>query len=58
MSTSDVGTTDFDPSNVNLTTADPRDVICGLTSSEIEYYGLLGTGIFALFVILIVSTCA
>jgi zinc transporter 1/2/3 len=48
--------TSFDPSNVDLVTADPRDIICYLTLGQNEYDGRLGTRISALFVILIVST--
>ena len=46
----------FDPTNVDLTTADPKDVICALTLGENEYNGRLGVRISALFVILIVSS--
>jgi solute carrier family 39 (zinc transporter), member 1/2/3 len=49
-------TSDFDPSRVNLSTADPRDVICALTLSGNDYNGQLGARISALFVILVVST--
>lgn len=48
----------FNASNVDLTTADPRDVICALATSTNEYNGRLGARISALFVILIVSTAA
>ena len=58
MSSNDFGTANFDPSNVNLTTADPRDVICAIAASANDYNGQLGARISALFVILIVSTCA
>ncbi|KAF3915906.1 hypothetical protein AA313_de0204126 [Arthrobotrys entomopaga] len=47
----------FDPENVNLTTADPRDIICFLSEGGNEYDGRLGIRIAALFVILVVSTC-
>jgi zinc transporter 1/2/3 len=47
---------DFDPSSVDLETADPRDIICYLTLGENEYDGRLGTRVSALFVILIVSS--
>lgn len=47
---------DLDASNVNLETADPRDVICYLNLGQNEYDGRLGTRISALFVILIVSS--
>ena len=58
MSTADLTAGNFDPTNVNLTSADPRDVICALAASENEYNGQLGARISALFVIMIVSTCA
>ncbi|KAL6242644.1 hypothetical protein RBB50_010290 [Rhinocladiella similis] len=48
----------FDPERVNLSTADPRDVVCALAASGNEYNGKLGARISALFVILIVSTAA
>ncbi|KAI5240593.1 ZIP zinc/iron transport family [Aureobasidium subglaciale] len=47
---------DFNPEMVNLTTADPAQVICALNASGNDYDGRLGTRISALFVILIVST--
>ncbi|TAQ88953.1 hypothetical protein B7494_g2744 [Chlorociboria aeruginascens] len=50
--------TDFDPANVNLTEADPRDIICYLQAGGNEYNGNLGARISALFVILIVSSAA
>lgn len=46
----------FDPTNVDLTTADPVQIICFLNAGENEYNGRLGVRIAALFVILIVST--
>ncbi|KAK6361942.1 high-affinity Zn(2+) transporter zrt1 [Orbilia blumenaviensis] len=46
----------FDPTNVDLTTADPVQIICFLNAGENEYDGRLGARIAALFVILIVST--
>ena len=58
MSSNDFGTANFDPNNVNLTSADPRDVVCALAASANDYNGQLGARISALFVILIVSTCA
>ena len=58
MSTDDFDTSDFNSSNVDLATADPRDVICALAASGNEYNGRLGARVSALFVILIVSTCA
>ncbi|GAB7346042.1 hypothetical protein MBLNU457_4809t1 [Dothideomycetes sp. NU457] len=58
MATNSAGsTTDFDPSNVDLSTADPAQVICALNASGNDYNGQLGARISALFVILIVSTC-
>jgi solute carrier family 39 (zinc transporter), member 1/2/3 len=49
---------EFDPSNVDLSTANPRDVICALNASSNEYDGKLGARISALFVILICSSAA
>ncbi|THW72530.1 ZIP zinc/iron transport family [Aureobasidium pullulans] len=46
----------FNPELVNLTTADPTQVICALNASGNDYDGRLGARISALFVILIVST--
>ncbi|THZ25148.1 hypothetical protein D6C91_03067 [Aureobasidium pullulans] len=46
----------FNPELVNLTTADPTEVICALNASENDYDGRLGARISAVFVILIVST--
>ncbi len=46
----------FDPSNVNLTTADPAAVVCYLELGQNGYDGKLGARISALFVILFVST--
>lgn len=46
----------FDPTNVDLTTADPTVVTCFLSLSQNEYNGQLGARISALFVILILST--
>jgi zinc transporter 1/2/3 len=55
---SSTGSTVFNASNVDLNTADPRDVICALATSANEYNGQFGARISALFVIMIVSTCA
>ena len=55
-SSTDSSSPPFNASNVDLNTADPRDVICALATSSNEYNGQLGTRISALFVILIVST--
>lgn len=49
---------DFDPTNVDLTTADPTAVVCFIEAGANEYNGHLGARISALFVILIVSTLA
>ncbi|THX51177.1 ZIP zinc/iron transport family [Aureobasidium pullulans] len=46
----------INPELVNLTTADPTQVICALDASGNDYDGRLGARISALFVILIVST--
>lgn len=46
---------DFDPTAVNLTTADPRDIICFLNAGENEYDGRLGARISAIFVVLLSS---
>ena len=46
----------FDPTNVDLTTADPATVVCFIEAGANEYNGHLGARISALFVILIVST--
>ncbi|KAJ4263437.1 hypothetical protein NW762_006256 [Fusarium torreyae] len=48
----------FDPQNVNLDEADPRDITCYLNAGENEYDGRMGARISSLFVILIVSTAA
>ena len=56
MSTDEFGSTAFNASNVDLTTADPRDVICALQVSSNEYDGRLGARISALFVVMILST--
>jgi solute carrier family 39 (zinc transporter), member 1/2/3 len=48
----------FDPNNVNLSTANPTDVICFIEAGKNEYNGNLGARISALFVILIVSSAA
>ena len=58
MSSNDFSTSTFNASNVDLSTADPRDVICALNASDNEYNGQLGARISALFVIMIVSTFA
>lgn len=52
------GLNGFNASNVNLNTADPRDVICALAASGNEYNGQLGARISAIFVIGFVSSCA
>ncbi|KAL2044690.1 hypothetical protein N7G274_002464 [Stereocaulon virgatum] len=58
MSTNDFGISAFNASSVDLTTADPRDVICALGAASNEYNGQLGARISALFVILICSSSA
>ncbi|EED21793.1 high affinity zinc ion transporter, putative [Talaromyces stipitatus ATCC 10500] len=50
--------TDFDPSNVDLNTADPAQVVCYLKAGGNEYNGHMGARISAIFVILICSTLA
>lgn len=50
--------TNFDPNNVNLTSADPTQIVCFLQLGQNEYNGNLGARISALFVILIVSSVA
>ena len=47
-----------DPTIVDLTTADPRDIVCFLQQSGNNYDGRLGARISALFVILVVSSAA
>jgi zinc transporter 1/2/3 len=47
---------DFDPTNVDLTTASTRDIICYLQLGENEYNGHLFARISAVFVMLVVST--
>jgi zinc transporter 1/2/3 len=47
---------DFDPSAVDLNTADPTQVVCFLQAGQNEYDGRLGARISALFVILVVSS--
>ena len=46
----------FDPQNVDLSTADPKDIICFLNQGENEYDGRLGARVSAIFVILIISS--
>ena len=53
-----MASTGFDPNNVNLSTADPAEVICFIQLGQNEYNGSLGARISALFVILIVSSAA
>jgi len=52
-----MSSTGFDPTSVNLDTADAAEIICYLSASGNDYNGQLGARISALFVILIVSTC-
>ena len=58
MSSSDLGTPEFNASNVNLSSADPVQVICALEAESNNYDGRLGARISALFVILIASSAA
>lgn len=53
-----MSSSDFNSSNVNLDTADPKDVICYLNAGGNNYDGRLGARISALFVILVVSSAA
>ncbi|EPS42734.1 hypothetical protein H072_3332 [Dactylellina haptotyla CBS 200.50] len=46
----------FDPTSVDLTTANPRDIICFLNAGGNEYDGRIGLRVAALFTILVVST--
>lgn len=46
----------FDPHNVNLSTANPADVVCYLSSSSSGYNGHFGARISSIFVILACST--
>ena len=46
----------FNPFDVDLTTADPREIICFLNAGENEYDGRLGARISALFVLLVTSS--
>jgi zinc transporter 1/2/3 len=46
----------FDPTNVDLTTASARDIICYLQLGENQYSGHLPARISAVFVMLVVST--
>lgn len=48
----------FDPTDVDLTTADPAQVICALAASQNHYNGGLGARVSAIFIIGIVSTVA
>ncbi|KAF7169554.1 hypothetical protein CNMCM5623_002214 [Aspergillus felis] len=48
----------FDPNNVDLSTADPAQVVCYLSASGNNYNGHLGARISSIFVILAVSTAA
>jgi len=49
---------DFNPQNVNLDTADPTAIVCYIEAGQNEYDGRLGARVSALFVILIVSSAA
>jgi zinc transporter 1/2/3 len=48
----------FDPTDADLTTANPRDIVCFINAGGNEYNGHLGARISALFVILFVSSAA
>ena len=48
--------TDFNPQNVNLTTASIHQVLCYLYTAPNDYDGRLGARISSVFVILVVST--
>ncbi|KAH8695931.1 putative high affinity zinc ion transporter [Talaromyces proteolyticus] len=48
----------FDPNSVNLTTADPAEIICYINAGGNEYNGHMGARISSVFVILICSTLA
>jgi len=50
--------TGFDPTSVDLDTADPTAIICYLNRGENDYDGRMGARISALFVILVVSSAA
>ncbi|KIX07661.1 uncharacterized protein Z518_02314 [Rhinocladiella mackenziei CBS 650.93] len=56
MASPDEAAPTFNPNNVDLNTADPRDVICAINFSGNDYNGQLGARISAIFVILVVST--
>lgn len=49
---------DFDPTNVDLDTADPAQVVCYLLADGNDYNGHMGARISSIFVILICSTLA
>lgn len=49
---------DFDPTSVNLNTADPAQIICYINASGNEYNGHMGARISSIFVILVCSTLA
>ena len=55
MATTGAGN-DFNPQNVNLSSANPRDVYCALQTGQNEYDGSVGVRVSALFVILIDSS--
>jgi solute carrier family 39 (zinc transporter), member 1/2/3 len=55
MSTSDAA---FDPSAVDLSTADPRQIICYLAGQGEPFEGSIGVRIVAIFVILVLSSTA
>ena len=51
-----MSSTTFNPSDVDLSTADPAQVVCYLELGHNKYDGRLGLRISALFVILVVSS--
>ncbi|CAG8971863.1 hypothetical protein HYALB_00001975 [Hymenoscyphus albidus] len=51
-----MSSSDFDPNRVNLSTADPREIICAMNAGENEYDGHIGARISAIFVIFFVSS--
>ena len=58
MSSNDFGSSTFNASNVDLNTADPRDVYCALQATSPDYNGQLGARVSAIFVIMILSSAA
>ena len=48
----------FDPTNVNLNTANPAEVVCYIEAAGNEYDGMLGARVSSIFVIFAISTIA